>query len=312
MSNSFGIDESELQRFSALQAELNFTRNVDGIFEPVDYYSGGLRFWINDESRSYEPHWHPAVEIVSVLECEYSVEVDGKTYLLAPGDILLIPSGLLHKLSAPESGRRLIYLAEFSRFSDLEGFNFVSSLFIKPVLLNETTSPDIIGEERIRIANMLREYYSPDVFREMAVFSLLLDFVVTLLRHRPQASPAASVLANPDDSDQSNLRKHIIPVLNYIDKNYAEEISLEKAAEIAGFSKYYFSRMFKDCTGFTFTDYLCVHRVKVAAELLAESNVSVTEIAQLTGFPSLPTFNRIFKFRKGYTPTQYRRLFSAS
>lgn len=92
----------------------------------------------------------------------------------------------------------------------------------------------------------------------------------------------------------------------YINKHYMEDISFEKMADTAGLSKYHFSRLFKQYTNSTFSDYLCGQRVKVAEELLACSALSIAEIARLTGFPSLSTFNRRFKQQNNCTPSEYR------
>ncbi len=94
--------------------------------------------------------------------------------------------------------------------------------------------------------------------------------------------------------------------MEYIDIHYMEELNLEDIAESTGFSKYHFSRLFKQYTGFTFCDYLCHRRIKVAEELLARPDLSITEAALQAGFPSISTFNRLFKQYKNCTPSEYR------
>ncbi|MCC8137722.1 MAG: AraC family transcriptional regulator [Clostridiales bacterium] len=87
-------------------------------------------------------------------------------------------------------------------------------------------------------------------------------------------------------------------------------LSLETVADVAGFSKYHFSRIFKECSGYNFYDYLCLLRIKAAENLLMSKEHSITEVALLSGFSSLSTFNRMFKKKKGCTPSEYRALCS--
>ena len=94
--------------------------------------------------------------------------------------------------------------------------------------------------------------------------------------------------------------------MDYIDEHYMEDLNLEDIAESIGFSKFHFSRLFKQYTNFTFCDYLCYRRIKVAEELLAMPDLSITEVALQAGFPSISTFNRLFKQHKNCTPSEYR------
>ena len=81
-------------------------------------------------------------------------------------------------------------------------------------------------------------------------------------------------------------------------------------ASYAGFSKFHFSRLFKQYTKDTFTDYLNQRRIRAAEELLAAPppDTSITEIAMRCGFSSISTFNRLFKQLKNCTPGEFRAL----
>ena len=101
----------------------------------------------------------------------------------------------------------------------------------------------------------------------------------------------------------------ITAVMTYINNHYREELSLEDVAKFAGFSRYYFSRSFKRQTGYSFKDYLCQKRLQVAMDLLIRTNRSMREVAIESGFGSVATFNRVFREKKGCTPTQYRAIY---
>lgn len=98
-------------------------------------------------------------------------------------------------------------------------------------------------------------------------------------------------------------------ILKYIEQNYANDITLEKLADIAGYSPYHFSRIFKKYSSTTFINFLNRRRIKAAELLLLESGSSITDVAMQVGFASLTTFNRVFKNINGCTPSEYKKLY---
>ena len=80
-------------------------------------------------------------------------------------------------------------------------------------------------------------------------------------------------------------------------------------AEMAGISRDYFSRIFKNVTGMNYNKWLNMIRLEKATELLAGEGRTLTEIAMLSGFQSIPSFNRVFREEKGMAPGEYRALF---
>jgi two-component system response regulator YesN len=91
----------------------------------------------------------------------------------------------------------------------------------------------------------------------------------------------------------------------YLESHYAEDISLEDAAEQVNISPQYFSKLIKKTTGFNFIDWLSMLRVKKAKELLTNSNLTVKEVCFMVGYKDPNYFSRIFKKRIGITPSEY-------
>jgi AraC-like DNA-binding protein len=98
-------------------------------------------------------------------------------------------------------------------------------------------------------------------------------------------------------------------IFEYIGNNYTEDISLDTIADVAGFSKFHFSRLFKQFTDISFYDYLNQRRVKEAEKLLLDPHLTITEVAMRAGFSSIATFNRVFKNFKECTPTEFKNLY---
>ena len=99
--------------------------------------------------------------------------------------------------------------------------------------------------------------------------------------------------------------------LDYLNKNYMDDVTLDSLAAYAGFSRYTLSRMFRQHTGYTFTQCLSMRRVDMAMELLASTRIPVTQVALQCGFNSIATFNRVFREVRGCTPTQYRVIYGS-
>lgn len=78
---------------------------------------------------------------------------------------------------------------------------------------------------------------------------------------------------------------------------------------LSGFSKFYFSRLFKQFTNVSFYKYVNQKRIEKAAEMLTEPNISITNVALSCGFESLSSFIRMFKIVKGCTPTEFRNMY---
>ena len=105
---------------------------------------------------------------------------------------------------------------------------------------------------------------------------------------------------------QSDCYERLNASLNYINSNYMNDISVEDAAKIAGFSKFHFSRLFKQFTDQTFCGYLNHCRINAAESLLLNPRLSVTDVALQSGFSSLSTFNRTFRTLKSCTPSEFK------
>lgn len=94
----------------------------------------------------------------------------------------------------------------------------------------------------------------------------------------------------------------------FVAQNFDRRISLQRAADVAGLERTYFSKFFHAKIGICFHDWLALVRVGEAKRLFGESDLTVTETAYRTGFHDLGTFERAFKKFTGRTPSDYRKL----
>lgn len=94
----------------------------------------------------------------------------------------------------------------------------------------------------------------------------------------------------------------------YIDRHYAEHITLENLSRRIGLSPGYFCTMFKSETGFAFSEYLTTTRIEQAKALLTGSDLSIAVISERVGYRDPRYFSRIFVKTTGVQPTAYRKL----
>lgn len=103
----------------------------------------------------------------------------------------------------------------------------------------------------------------------------------------------------------------LLPVLRFIEKNYATDITLHQISEMLHLNYTYTSRFFKKIVGKSFKQYLDYIRISEAEKLLLNSRDYIYIIAAKCGFSSQQTFVRTFKRIRGYSPKVKKRSFSS-
>ncbi len=144
---------------------------------------------------------------------------------------------------------------------------------------------------------------------EQSGFTAVIQFMNLL--HELSLCPDPKILSSSSfarteiTSDSRRIRK----VQHYIATHYKEEIRLREIAGIAGMTPISFSRFFKLHTGRTLSDYIIDIRLGIAARLLADTHMNISEIVYECGFNNLSNFNRLFLKKKQYTPKLFRETY---
>ncbi len=273
--------------------------------EIVNYRnSSTVRIWYNEQPDNYPLHWHNSLEIIlPVSDCYYAV-TNETTHCIREGEIYFIPSGELHVVYPPSvsNGVRFIYLFDLSVMTHLKDFAGIQPMLSAPFLVTRKNSPEIYSDVFDLLMQMQIEYFRQNLYSELTVYSLLMTMFVKLGTNYSNMLATADIQAGK----QREYIKQFNDLLAYIDEHYMDALTLEDMASLMGFSKFHFSRLFKDYTGYTFCDYLNYRRIKATEELLPRANLSITEIAMQVGFSSISTFNRLFRLYKKCSPSEYR------
>ncbi len=109
------------------------------------------------------------------------------------------------------------------------------------------------------------------------------------------------------EETKATYHERILQVLLYIQKNLYEPLSLEELAQIACFSPYHFHRIFCGMVGETLAGYIRRLRLEQAAQLLSQTDRSVTDLAFEAGYETVESFTRAFKDRFGVPPSEYKK-----
>lgn len=257
----------------------------------------------NCKTEEYALHWHAPIEIIMPLTNPYLVNCNGKDYVLQEGHILIINSGTLHHMPA-QPGRRIVFQPDFSLLRNISELNSALSLISYAKVFTPENSPAIHTELQQILLDIRDEYSSNSLLSEASIYAKLINMFVLIGRNHT----ANSEIFDVQVGKQKEYAEKFMYICEYIDSHCTEELSIEEVSALIGFSKYHFSRLFKQFTNTSFYKYLSQKRISYAENLLITSDITITDVAASSGFPSVSAFIRMFKIIKGYTPTEFRSM----
>ncbi len=280
-------------------------KTLNGTKETVDFPSNStIKLYNNVQEEDYPLHWHTSLEIIMPTDNIYTVYCNKTVYVLNEGDILFISPCVLHRLTSPDSGRRYIMLADLSPLDSLNEFKSLAAILSPAVHITPANSPKIYERLQRLIHSIAAEYENESLFRDTVIYSKLISVFTLIARNRT----GENRLYQDNPSCRLEYSGIFLSVCDYINTHFHENITLDQAAYLAGFSKYHFSRIFKHYADITFYQYLNRKRIMHAATLLMEPDITVSEVAKRCGFVSISAFIRMFKIQKGCKPSEFREM----
>lgn len=288
---------------------------LDGVLETVEYKDmEGVRLYINNSTLDYPLHWHTAIEIIMPCENQYSVTVNGKKTVLEEGDICIIPPGVLHILDSPKTpGRRVIIQMDPDMLCRIKNMEFLLPR-MQPILVIRKEMIEKLAKEHkeLKLSELLlqasEEYIKNELFSSAMVYSIMLRFFAGVGSYFVEKKIFQDSEDKETEANMNGYIEKILGICTYLKEHCTEDVDMEQVAQMAGFSYYHFSRLFKQMMNISCYHYLIQRRLEYAETLLMEPSVSITEVAMRSGFNSIATFNRVFKKEKGCTPSAFRQL----
>lgn len=282
---------------------------LEGTRETVSFEeSSAFMFFNNDEYEEYPTHWHIPIEIVMPTEEPYDMVCSNIPFHMREGDILIVGPGILHKCLACH-GKRYIFQADMNVLSPFKEFESFFSFMIPAIVITPEEYPSIHAEAVNLMHQIKNEYFSNAPLKDAAISAALLKILVGVGRIYT-SRPNKFLDIKP--TKQREYIDKFMAVCDYINTHCTEDLSLEDVADMVGFSKYHFSRLFKEFTNTSFYKYLNARRIAYAEKLLLDPEINVTEAAVRSGFNSISAFMRMFRIVKGCTPTEFRNLYSST
>ena len=261
------------------------------------------------KERSYQMHWHSYGEFLLVGPGDTNVyKVNQDVYELSPGDFVLIWPMEMHAILDADREESLVIQFSNAFVNSLFDLQRIMHFYRNLHVICINTHRELATKLGVLAYKMKDVFQSEDADRELRCCMLLMEFMLTLDTYRAEFAPELSHENSGGYTD--DIMHRMIAVTDYIKSNLtADDLSQGAMAQKAGISKDYFSRIFKSVTGMNYSKWLNMIRLEKATELLTLNDRSLTEIAMLSGFQSIPSFNRVFRSEKGMAPGEYRALF---
>ncbi len=259
--------------------------------------------------RSYKNHWHSYGEIILVGPGDTNIyKVNQKRYSLVEGDFVLVWPMEMHEIVDADRKEALVIQFGSAFMNSLFDLQRIMHFYRNLHVICVNGHPELASKLKVTSLKMKEIFYSDMPDKELRCCMLLMEFMLILDEHKSEFVPEMDSGAHNGYTD--DVMRRMIMVTDYIKNNLtADDLSQDAMAEMAGISKDYFSRIFKNVTGMNYSKWLNMIRLERATQLLTQNDMTLTEVAMLSGFQSIPSFNRVFRDDKGMAPGEYRNLF---
>lgn len=237
-------------------------------------------------------HRHYEVEMLLCIESSAEVLLPCETVALNSGELIFIGSFVPHGYKASRGARAV--LVELGPIFLKDSFAFFSQITTEYRVYRDKDG------EALRAANELLGVISEETrYNQLDIIGSLYKLSAAVIRSEGSKAEAAVPIKKRGLED-------ISPAIRLVQMNYSDALTVPDAAAACSLSKGNFCTLFKETVGMSFHAYLNSYRVQNAGFLLRQTELSIGEIARLTGFSDIKTFYRVFKNITGYPPGRYK------
>ena len=252
----------------------------------------------NDTWSMSRLHFHDFFELLLPLTSPGNLFVNDQVYPLQRGTLYLIGENTLHRTIANGFHARYVLHIGRKALSDLSTPQTDFTQFTKDAFrcaaLDEDQMTQITELCQALERSKNNGSFGSDLQQTIALLNLLI-----------RVAPILN-LPSTGDSIRSKDFLRIAPILDYIQQNLAEPLTLDQISSKFFISKHYLCRIFKSATGFSVMEYIIYSRILRARQLLQEG-VSVQQAGELSGFSDNSHFIRTFGNLTGTSPGRYAK-----
>lgn len=235
------------------------------------------------------PHTHYFTELCYVKKGNGNYLIDDQIFPIQEDDFIIINANIAHtEMSVGDVPLEYVILG-------VEGLDFSFQENHEHIIFNCKRDH---FDFAFYMNSFLMEMQDQKPNYELVCQNLLEVLIIKLIR---RANLTFKVVPSVKSS------RECIKVKQYIESNYARDITLDTLADISHLNKYYMVHAFTKCFGCSPMNYLCGVRIKASKELLASTDHSITEIAQSSGFSSQSYFAQCFQKHCHMSASEYRR-----
>ncbi|WP_338554350.1 AraC family transcriptional regulator [Paenibacillus sp. KS-LC4] len=220
------------------------------------------------------------------------LKIGDEEYAPVPGQLILMPEGVPQSYSVIKGSDT--YRKYWCHFSAKVGEINLFKLLDMPYLCTA------VDQERVRTIFAELVLYANDqtVYARLLAKAKLLELFSLFVMQQGEESISLKKAA---------VTQRLTEILSYIQLNSGSDITIQDLAQRACLHPNYFIRMFKEQMGVPPIQYIARLKIEKAKELLADSSLSVSEVAEQTGFNDLFYFSKQFKKIAGVSPTEFRK-----
>ena len=237
------------------------------------------------------PHTHNHMELFFIVGGKGQFQIQDQLYPVNINNLVIINPNVSHtEVSLNAQPLEYIVLG-------IEGIELATSENSNGqfCILDHVESVEISSCLR----NILREMELKNTGYEDVCQAYMEILVIRLMRN--------TALAVPTEPQTISVNRQCAAVRRYIDLHFKESLTLEQLAQEAHMNKYYLSHAFKREYGVSPINYMISRRIEESKYLLAETDLSMSQISQLLGFSSLSYFSQVFRRTQSISPKEYRQ-----
>lgn len=269
-------------------------------YEFIKHFEGTYfkTFFINISHRLY--HWHSDIELLLIIEGSVIINTAKKQYELHKDDIFLINRNEIHSLTRTKETNTIIALQFDPKFCN-KYFPRLQRLKFIDKHIRKHDCADVWNELRKYFTEIVMDYINKDNGYQLKLMSTLNMFIYSLLNHL-QYEEIEEDKINVQEKNLVRLNR----IINYIQDNYMNKISLKNLAASENLDMYYLSHFIKKQLGISFQEYLNKIRLEKAVDLISCTNKKHLDICIECGFSDYRYLSKLFLEEYGCTPSQYK------